>query len=77
MTAKERKSDFKLTGDTPYLAIAGELLDVYYENFEEIWPRYNGTGQHDDTHPTRKCKHGRKNYQALRLTPHLYSETCL
>ena len=43
MTAAERKSDFKLTTDTPYLALTGDLWGVYYENFEENWPRYNGT----------------------------------
>ena len=30
------------TTDTPYLALTGELWGVYYENFEETWPRYNG-----------------------------------
>ena len=52
MTATACKSDFKLTTDTPYLALPGEgtgcllcleggLWDVYYENFEEKWARYN------------------------------------
>ena len=35
MTASERNSDFKLTTDTPYLALTGELWGVYYENIEE------------------------------------------
>ena len=43
MTATEHKSDFKLTTYTPYLALKGELWDVFYENFEEDWPRYSGT----------------------------------
>ena len=43
MTAAECKSDFKLTTDTPYLALTGVLWGVYYENFEEKRPRYNGT----------------------------------
>ena len=43
MTATERKPDFKLTTDTPYLAHSGEVCGVFYENFEEVWPRYNGT----------------------------------
>ena len=43
MTATERKSDFKLTTDTPYLALKVELWGVCYENFEENLPRYNGT----------------------------------
>ena len=40
--ATERKSDFKLTTDTQYIALVGELWGVYYENFEENWPCYNG-----------------------------------
>ena len=43
MTAAELKSDFKLKTDTPYLALTGERLGVCNENFEENWPRYNGT----------------------------------
>ena len=35
MRATGRKSDFKLTTDTPYLALTGELWGAYYENFEE------------------------------------------
>ena len=41
--SKKRKSNFKLKTATPYLALTGELWGVYYENFEENWPRYNGT----------------------------------
>ena len=40
MTATERKSDFKLTTYTPYLALMGELRGVYYENSEENWPHF-------------------------------------
>ena len=43
MTATECKSDFKLTTDTPYLTLTGELWGVYYENFEENPPRNNCT----------------------------------
>ena len=43
MAASEHKSDFELTTDTPYLAHTGELWGVFYENFEENSPRYNGT----------------------------------
>ena len=43
LTATEDKCDFKHTTDTPYLALTGELWGVHYENFEENWPRYNGT----------------------------------
>ena len=42
-TATKRKSDFKLTTDTPYLALPGELWGAYYENLEENWQLYNGT----------------------------------
>ena len=42
MAAAERKSDFKLTTDTPYLALTGERWGVYCEYFGENWPRYNG-----------------------------------
>ena len=34
MTAAERKSDCKLTRDTPYIAPTGELLGVYCEELE-------------------------------------------
>ena len=43
MTATERKSDFKLTTDTPYLTPTGEPWCVCHENFEENWLRYNAT----------------------------------
>ena len=43
MAAAERKSDFKHTPDTPYLALTGELWGVYCEDLGENWPRYNGT----------------------------------
>ena len=42
MTA-ERKSNFKLTAATPYLALTGELCGVYYEDLKGNWPCYNGT----------------------------------
>ena len=42
MRATEHKSDFKLTTDTSYLALMGELWGVCCENFEEKGPRYNG-----------------------------------
>ena len=56
MRSRERKSDFKLTKDTSYLARQGEvgcvfceiwgvfceIWGVYYENFEEHRPGYKG-----------------------------------
>ena len=35
MAATERKSDFKLTTDTQYLALTGELYGIYHVNFEK------------------------------------------
>ena len=43
MTATECESDFKLTTDTPYLALIGELWRVNYVNCLEHLPRYNNT----------------------------------
>ena len=35
--------DFKITTDTPYLALTGELWSVCCKDIGENWPRYNGT----------------------------------
>ena len=43
MTATERKSNLKLSRDTPYLALTGELWGVCSEHFKENSLRYNGT----------------------------------
>ena len=43
MTAAKHKSEFKLTTDTPYLTLRGELRDVYCEDLGENWLHYNGT----------------------------------
>ena len=43
MTESEHKSDLKFTTDTLYLILTGKLQGVYYENFEENWPRYKST----------------------------------
>ena len=43
MSKTEDKSVLELTKDAPYLALTGELWDVYCEEFGEKWPRYNGT----------------------------------
>ena len=37
------ESDIRITNDTPYLALTGELWGVYYEDLEENWPHYDGT----------------------------------
>ena len=42
----ERKSNIRLTKDTPYLALTGEVRGVFCEDFEENWPRYSGTALH-------------------------------
>ena len=43
MKRAERKTDFKITTHTPYLALTGELWGVYRDDLGENWPRYNGT----------------------------------
>ena len=43
MTATKRGPDFKLTIDTPYFPLPGDLWGVGYDNFNENWPRYNDT----------------------------------
>ena len=42
MVVAERKSDFKLTTDTPYLALIGELWGVCCKDIGENLERYNG-----------------------------------
>ena len=37
MTAAEHESDLKLTADTPYLALTGELWGVCYEDIGESY----------------------------------------
>ena len=49
--ATELELDFKLTTNTSYLVLTGELSGVYYENFEKNLPRHNGTALYNDTHP--------------------------
>ena len=39
----ENESDIRITTDTPYFTLTGKLWGVYYENFGENWPRFNGT----------------------------------
>ena len=43
MTATERWPDIELTTYTIYLFREGEQWGVYYEYFEDNWPRFNGT----------------------------------
>ena len=43
MTMIDPKSDFRLTKDTLYLALTGELWGANCENFQENWLRYNST----------------------------------
>ena len=43
VTERELKSEFKLTKNIPYLALMGELLDVYCEDLGENLLRYSGT----------------------------------
>ena len=39
----EYQSDAGTTKDTPYLALAGELCGVFWDNLWSNQPRYNGT----------------------------------
>ena len=43
MAMAERRSNIRLTKDTPYLDHTGELTGVFFGDFGENWPRYNGT----------------------------------
>ena len=42
ITVAESESDLRITTDTPYPALRGELWGVYCEDFQENCPRYNG-----------------------------------
>ena len=42
MMMAEKKSDFRLTKYTPYIALVGELWGVYCDDLGGNWPRYNG-----------------------------------
>ena len=46
ITVTESESDIRITTDTPNLALTVDLCGVYFENFGENWPRYNGTTLH-------------------------------
>ena len=39
----ECESDIRITIETPYLTLTGELWGVYCDDFGENWPRYHGT----------------------------------
>ena len=43
ITVAEKESDIRITKDTPYLALTGELWGVYCKGLGENGPRYNGT----------------------------------
>ena len=78
MAAAEHKQNFKLTIDTPYLALTGELWGVSYENFEENWPRLNSTALYDITCSTAIVKVEDRSYFDLRkrrCTPHPCKQT--
>ena len=48
MTMVERKSNIRLTKDTPLLSLTGELRSVFCDDFEENWLGYNGIALHYD-----------------------------
>ena len=39
----ESELDIRITTDTPYLALTGELWGVYCEDFGEKWSCHKGT----------------------------------
>ena len=41
VTEAEHASEFKLTKDTPYPTLIGELWGVYCNDFEENWPHHH------------------------------------
>ena len=43
VTEAEYKPQFEPTKYTPYLALRGELRDVFCEDMGENWLNYNGT----------------------------------
>ena len=43
MSEAASESHFRITTDTPYLALTGELYGVFCEDFGENWLPYNGT----------------------------------
>ena len=43
ITVAEIGSDIRITTDSLYLALTGDLWGAYCEDFRENWPRYNGT----------------------------------
>ena len=45
MTKAEYKPELDFTKDTPYLALTGELWDVFCDDFRENWPLYHGTAR--------------------------------
>ena len=49
MTEAESNTKIKLTNDTPYLVLTGELWGVYCESLEENGQRYNGTALYEIT----------------------------
>ena len=43
MPVAESDSDIRITTDTPYLALTGDLWGVYFEELGGNGPRFNGT----------------------------------
>ena len=43
MTDEEHELEVILLKGTPYIILAGELWDVFCEDFGQIWPCYKGT----------------------------------
>ena len=43
ITVAESELDFRITTNTPYLALRAERLGVFCEDFGENWQHYNST----------------------------------
>ena len=60
-TVAECELDFRITTDTPYLALTGELWSVFCEDSGENWPRYDGTALYIDG----ERRNGRQQYPSI------------
>ena len=56
ITVAESESVIRITRDTPYLALTGELWDVYCASLGENWSCYNGTALHSETNAWELCQ---------------------
>ena len=60
-TVAEHKPDIRLTKDTPYLTLPGELWSVYWEDLGENWLCYDGATLYSQKilhSPNRRVRYG-------------------